>query len=252
VANDGTGFAGVKEWTNPSNAKVADGLYATAKLEAYEEKTQYLKATNFGFGLPEGAAVVGINVAIKRHASAAFIRDGQVRLCLGGSVDPSGHDKSSTEIWPTGDAVRIYGEVSPLWGRAWTVVQVNSSGFGVALVAKNWATEVKPTASVDAVSITIYYTEAADENRVCFATRSIELRSDGAHRQHPTDEIWGRLIPEAGSIFQAPAGGLEKRTARGIVTPSQGDLGELADAGTANLSVVPSYYPGYLYAREAA
>lgn len=84
-----------------------------------------------------------------------------------------------------------------------------------------------------------------------FAQRSIEFRSDGVYRQHKTDDVWGRLVPEDGFNFKAPPGGLESRTARGIIIPSQGDLDGLPDTGTNKLSEQAFYRPGYLFAREA-
>jgi hypothetical protein len=101
------------------------------------------------------------------------------------------------------------------------------------------------------VRITVYYTEAEDENRICFAERSIELRSDGPYRQHPTDDVWGYVVPR-GFLPHALPSGMEGRKTRFIVIPSQGDLGELPDSGTNKLSVSVNHRPAYLVAREAA
>lgn len=240
---------GTTSWENPSNAKASDNSRATVASGGI---THYLKATGFGFAIPSEAMIAAIVVSIeKSQTGECSVTDKAVRLVKGGVIGTTDRAEKG-EVWSNiTDLYSNYG--GDLWGESWTPADINASTFGAAIAADILQIEGKTmSARIDHIKIAVYYTEADDENRVCFATRSIELRSDGVHRRHPTDEIWGRLIPEAGSIFQAPAGGLEKRTARGIVTPSQGDLGELADAGTANLSIVPSYYPGYLYAREAA
>lgn len=248
---DDTSF-GSKAWSNESNAKSSDNAYATAALKA-AEVSHFLKATNFGFGLPENAAVTAIYVSVERKASAlSMIYDSQVRLCLNGEVlvGGSAHDKASNQPWPTSDTTRIYGDPNPLWGLKWTPTQINSTGFGAAINTENLGAS-EATASIDAISITVYYTEGPDENRVCFATRSIELRSDDIVRQHPSEDIWGRVVPE-GFLPYAPPSGLEKRAIRGVITPSQGDLDELSDGGANKLSCVVKYRPAYLFAREAA
>lgn len=86
---------------------------------------------------------------------------------------------------------------------------------------------------------------------VGFPGRGIELRSDGVYRQHETDDVWGRLVPD-GFLPFFPAAGLEGRVARGILIPSSGDFASLADTGTNKLSAKVYYYPGYHFVSEAS
>ena len=88
-------------------------------------------------------------------------------------------------------------------------------------------------ASVYNVQIGVFYTTEPDDDRVCFAGRSIELRSDGVF---PT----------------AHPGAPDGRPGRGIVVASTGDLGDLADSGSVPLSVIAYERAGHLYAREGA
>jgi len=104
---------------------------------------------------------------------------------------------------------------------------------------------------VDHIRLNVYYTEAADENRACFAEGAVEPRSDGIFRQHPEDDVWGELIPEGFLPFASPSG-LEGRKSRFIVIPTQGDLEELADSGSNPLSAQAFVRPAYHVAREAA
>jgi hypothetical protein len=99
--------------------------------------------------------------------------------------------------------------------------------------------------------MTVYYTEAADENRVCFATRSVELRTNGVYRQHPEDDVWGGVLPDGFLPYSTP-GGIDGRSSRGILIPTQGDLDELADSGTNKLSAVVKTRAGHLYATPPA
>lgn len=245
IVDDAT--EGSASWSNPGNAKATDNLYATVTTGAPgAESSHFLKATNFGFTLPPTATVTGILVGIERSSSTFQNVDAKVTLVRGGSV-LSKLNRASGEAWPNLDYFAFYGGSDDLWGQTWSPAEdINSSGFGVALRVKGTG-----TARVDWIAITVYYTEEQDENRVCFATRSIELGS-GTRRQHPTDDIWGDLIPEGGGFsLYAPPSGLEGRPLRGIVCPSQGDLGELPDAGVNSASGSVLYRPAYLFAREA-
>ncbi|HSC21429.1 MAG TPA: hypothetical protein VLC07_06850, partial [Solirubrobacterales bacterium] len=99
--------------------------------------------------------------------------------------------------------------------------------------------------------LTVYYNEAGAEDKVCFATRSIELRSDDVRRQHPLDDIWGRLVPD-GFLPILPAGGIEERQTRSIIIPSAGDFETLPDGATPALEGRTFGRDGYHFAREAS
>jgi hypothetical protein len=238
---------GSKAWTGASNAKASDDSRATAVLSA-GEITQYLAATNFGFALSEGATPIAIFVEVERSKEGAnAVLTHAIRLMREGSI--IGDDFSlpgNDDAWLSTDTYVIYD--SKLGGVPWTAGEINHSGFGAAIAAESPS---GATARVDHIRITVYYTEVKDESRICFAGRSIELRSDGIFRQHPTDDVWGELIPEGFLPFATPSG-LEGRKARFIVIPSTGDLGELADNGDNPMSAQALVRPGYLFAREAA
>lgn len=85
---------------------------------------------------------------------------------------------------------------------------------------------------------------------ITFPNRSIEIRSDGLFRQHETDDVWGRVVPDGFLPFLPPAM-LENRVAKGIIIPSAGDFGSVEDAGTHKLSARVMYFPGYHFASEA-
>ncbi len=150
IVNDSS--AGSTAWTNPGNAASDDGSYATAGM-AGATTTQYLKATNFGFSLPGGSTVNGIGVAINRKGTLTRNSDSELRLVVGGSV--SGDDKASATTWTTSDATATYGGSSDLWGLSLSDTDINSSDFGVALRAQSSNTA---NASVDHITITVYYT----------------------------------------------------------------------------------------------
>src|SRR3989344_7524296 len=67
-ANDAT--VGTEAWETPEEITVAgggdDGAYADTGVMAKSEVSNYLKATNFGFAIPDGSTILGITVEIDR------------------------------------------------------------------------------------------------------------------------------------------------------------------------------------------
>ncbi len=153
MADDSAVGAGV--WATVDNAKVNDSSYSTNGSGA--PATHYLKATAFGFAIPSGATINGIEVGITRKASInakfEYANDNIVKLVKGGTV--SGDSKASTTKWPTSDGTVTYGTTSDLWGTTWADTDINASNFGVVLSANT----VTATASVNYISVTITYTE---------------------------------------------------------------------------------------------
>jgi hypothetical protein len=246
VENNALG--GGKAWVNPANAKLSDNVYATCEISTALVDTQTLFAKKFGFAIPGGAVITGIVAEIERKAPAgATVNDWSVKLAKAGVL--SGTDHAKATYWPESDTVETYGSSTDLWGLTLTPADVNAEGFGIGLRAINVVTIAAANLTVDAIKLTVYYTTSADENRVCFATRSVELRSDGIYRQHVTDNVWGRGVPE-GFLPYAPPSGMEGRALRGIIVPSQGDHQAVADAGSHKIAAKFFYFPGYLFTSE--
>jgi hypothetical protein len=243
-------------WANPGNVASSDDSYATISIFEGSEPTQRIKATNFGFGIPEDATITGIVVEVERKADknkegnvagdldAILIKAGVLQ------TDETGADDKADLIsfWPTTDTIKSYGSSTDLWGNTWTPADINDKGFGFALRAYLQANTSKRTASVDYIGINVYYTEAADENRICFAGRSIEIASDGARRQDLKDDIWGVVVPE-GFYPTALPSELDGRKTRYMLVPSQGDFVTLADNGDNPLLAQAFVRPGVLYAK---
>ena len=109
----------------------------------------------------------------------------------------------------------------------------------------------------DATASTRYYNSfqvitREGEGGICHGGRFLEIRSEGVFRQHSTEEIWARLVPDDGSFLPyAPASGLEERAMRGIIVPSAGDLGALPDSTKEENEIEVFYMPGYHFTSEA-
>lgn len=91
---------------------------------------------------------------------------------------------------------------------------------------------------------------AVEQDAICYAGRSMEFRSDGVFRQHPTVDIWARIIPD-GFLPYVPPSGLEEMIAKGLVIPCLGNFEDLADSGSLTFSVQGFYFPGYHFTSEA-
>lgn len=240
VVNDTS--EGTIAWVNPTNAVSSNNTYTTATMTAGAE-SNWLKATNFAFGVPAAATPIEITVEAELKTSVVDANPEGFRAQLVKAGVAIG-SKNGTSFALTG--TDTYKVIYRFNVSSWLAAEINAEGFGVQL---RCYCPTAQTISLDHLRLTASYTEATDPNCVCFATRSIEIRSDGVYRQLPDDDIWGPLIPE-GQLLQAPTEGLEERKARYIVIPSRGDLGELADTSTNSLTAQGLIRGAYLYASE--
>lgn len=156
---------GTLTWTAPSSAKVSDNVYAQAGSPNNGTLySHYLKATNFGFTIPDGSTIDGIAVAIERKAGANsasyYATDHVIKLVIGDTV--SGDNKADTSThWGTSDSAISYGGVSDKWGLTPSVDDINGSTFGVVLEGRQVKSGKVGSAVmyVDFISITVTYTE---------------------------------------------------------------------------------------------
>ena len=153
-ANDAT--VGTIDWINPANAALSDNSYATCVVTKNSAISKYLKATNFGFNLPN-SIINGILVEVELKASGGYIADYSARIVKGGIIQ-YGDDRWRSGQWPTTDTYENYGSSSDLWGVSWDYSDINNSGFGFVLSCYNTDADNDGTASIDHIRITVYYT----------------------------------------------------------------------------------------------
>ncbi len=229
TVEDKTGV-GTIEWKEAAKAKASDNVYAKATLPALGNQSHYLLFKSFGFALPEGSTPLQALVSVERSATLDGVRDAELRLLKAGVAQAE--NPVEPNLWPVGDGTATYAFDLG----AWSFGDVNSSGFGFVLAVASMA-ESAVTAQVDLGSIAIYYTEGEPEDRVCFALRSLDLRSESIERQQLTDDVWGPLSPLCTHMPYDPPGAVEGRPSRVLLVPSQGDFGEAADSGAADIEV---------------
>lgn len=138
---------GTTAWTNPGNAAASDDAYATIS----EADSQWLRAIDFGFAIPDEHTIFGVQVDVElRSTNSSRASDAGARLVVSNAV--VGSDLAKITGIPTSEGLRTYGGPTELWGLALTPAIVNSTNFGFAYAANAAAAT---TVSVDAISMTV-------------------------------------------------------------------------------------------------
>ena len=154
------GGPGSEDWSNPGNITADDTSYATVGLSSWFGSTsEYLQGTNYGFNIPAGATIDGIQVSIMRQSDSSSgdnINDAVVRLIKNGTI--VGDNKATSSNWNNNWVAATYGGPIDLWGETWTDADINDPDFGVALSVINDETWRTRTARVDYMQITVTYT----------------------------------------------------------------------------------------------
>jgi hypothetical protein len=120
-------------------------------------ESDYLRCTNFGFVIPTGSTITGIEVEIDQYASVSdSVHDYLIRLR--NATGQKGDDKAKTSYWADADSDSyvLYGGVSDLWGEFWTAAEINNGDFGVDIIAESTTSSI---ANIDHIRIKIFYTE---------------------------------------------------------------------------------------------
>ncbi len=162
--NDNTYFS-ADDFLNPGNVTASDNAYATVTDSATCDGgcspaySTALAATNFGFSIPVGATINGVQPSLEASVSQidtwgvndiAIIKNGtQNGACSAGLINLT-----------TSDAYYTAGGNSDLCGVSLTPSNVNASNFGWSIYFVTFSPD-PVTLNVDHMRITVYYTEAA-------------------------------------------------------------------------------------------
>lgn len=145
------GGGGSFAWTNSGNAKVNDGVFATA-ISFTAQLTNYLRWTNFGFAIPGNLIIQGIKAEIAAKGNS-FI-DRNIYLTKDGST-VVGSNLDGTNTLTGTLTVYTYGGSSNLWGTTWLPAEINATTFGL-MAQWSYAAFPAATISVDYARVTIY------------------------------------------------------------------------------------------------
>ena len=142
-------------WSNPGNITADDNADASSLNFDSDEIQYHLRSSSYGFTIPGGATIDGIEVQVERLNSGGTASDNEARLAKAGVM--VGADRSAAGNWPTTRTVETYGSPTDLWGTTWTPAEVNAAGFGFSIQAL--ATNAS-SVFVDYHRIIVYYTVA--------------------------------------------------------------------------------------------
>ena len=133
AASGSTG--GTLAWTISSGPEATMFVYGTSSPST--ATTKYALFTNFGFQIPSGATIAGIQAVVRRSGSSGSlaVTDASILLIKAGTIQSVG-DHSTGATWaayPGG--TQPYGGPNDLWSGTWTPSDINNSGFGLAVEA---------------------------------------------------------------------------------------------------------------------
>lgn len=152
--------SGYIDWINPNNITADDGSVTTVSFPngaGLDNASKTLLANNFGFTIPAGATINGVEFDIRKSSTGSFPpQDLSIRMIVSGSA--SGADKGSFTTW-TG--LGGYGGAADLWGNTLTPEIINASSFGIGIELVPFSvggTQQAATASVDVITCIVTYT----------------------------------------------------------------------------------------------
>lgn len=125
-------------WPGAEAALTKDDLYTMGSSASGP-----LGLADFGFTIPSGATIAGIQVDVRR-GSTTGARDASIVLS-------KGTPRKNNSPWPSIPNNATYGGKDDLWGTTWTAEDVNAMTFGVAIAVTG------DNALVDSATMTVYY-----------------------------------------------------------------------------------------------
>ncbi len=157
VSNDAS--IGSAAWSGTGNVASSDNVYASSAGLSFGDVTNYLKALEFPFELPEEAVPLGVEASLERSRSSELgVRDYSIRLVRNGVI--AAKNLSTESPWTKADGTKTFGEPADLWGEDdLTRAECLGSGFGlaVAAIAESSGAKTEPKAQVDLLQMRLYY-----------------------------------------------------------------------------------------------
>src|SRR5439155_14732516 len=110
---------GTLAWSNASRAQTSDNSYATAAFSANGDASNFLKCTDFGFTIPSGSMIEGIQVEWEyaNPGPQSEVKDKAARVVKGGTIGTP--DRATTVAWPSTDSFVTYGDAADMWSDSW-------------------------------------------------------------------------------------------------------------------------------------
>jgi len=156
---------GTVAWLTPEDGCADNGAYPSANFNGTGGATShYLLLSGFGFTIPGGSVIDGVEVVLSRADSTngdRECRDETISIYDGTAV--VGDNKAATTTdWPNAFADATYGGAADDWNAGLTADEVNSAAFGIAISAQTVNGTTGENCFVDGVDVTITYSANPD------------------------------------------------------------------------------------------
>lgn len=248
-----------KAWTNPTHIEPSHvSEYAFVELAAGEQSAA-LVGKKFGFSLPTGAVVKGIEVTLQCRNAVPGLPPGgglpqklRVQLLKAGALAGS---PLLTELKAGPSQTLWFEGPSGLWETTWTAAQVNAEDFGVAIWFINTGGITHLEYVFYPLIVTVYYIvseTSVTEDAVLYSERVSEMRFDGAYREDTSTSAYTSVSEITGDLARIPPSGLEARAvqlfiknSRGLLSGPSGEPPE-QDAGIDAIQAQVHYRPAYI------
>lgn len=144
--------------TTAGTASNTANITASNDTRSTHNNGQTAIATNFGFTLPAGATVDGVEVAVEFRVSAGTWNITTQLYNAGGVI---GTSKTGSNTTSTTDITQDFGGSADVWGATLTRDIVNGSGYGVRITATRVSGGGGTRLNIDHVQMRITYTEGS-------------------------------------------------------------------------------------------
>lgn len=158
-----TGFA----WTAPTFALTSDGATTFAFEATPGTTTDDLSLSGFGFSIPAGAVIDGIEVSVEGHSGGGgaaiptFVPAlAKVVGFFSGSFSVGG-GMGIPATPPSCCTIIVDGSLTDLWSQTWSPADVNAATFGVDIYGTDLAAVSADAYAIDHVFITVHFTPGA-------------------------------------------------------------------------------------------
>jgi len=153
------GNAGLAAWANPENVKLENGVYSIVDALKHDghlpEDGSNLKASNFGFTIPDNAIITGIELKTHGYTNGNLAGDVAYLTQLG---SPILYGKEKTDDWVMQilTSTYTYGNENDLWGTDdLTPAIINSTNFGWVFMVYDSAAPIN--CGVDYMQMRVHY-----------------------------------------------------------------------------------------------
>lgn len=156
-------------FVNPDNAATDNNVFSTVNIseEGATGYPNYLRASNFGFSIPSGSTINGIEVVSEqKYNTFGDLLEGLVYIVKAdGTIGTINKANTSTFIGLSDEPGITYGSSSDLWGESWTYSDINDPDFGIVITpyCDGCAFTIF---YIDHIRITVYYTESGGSGEI--------------------------------------------------------------------------------------